>query len=61
MVARAPGWLGAGLFAAFLSMCIAATFNNVFLFNQVTIPAMVMAGTGLGLARLTTTPVREDA
>ena len=59
-LARAPGWLGAGLFASFLSLAIAATFNNVFLFNQVTIPAMVMAGTGVALARHTTPAVRED-
>jgi hypothetical protein len=59
-LARAPGWLGAGLFASFLSLAIAATFNNVFLFNQVTIPAMVMAGTGVALTRHTTPAVRED-
>ena len=58
-LARAPGWLGAGLFGAFLSLCIAASFNNVFLFNQVTIPAMVMAGTGVALARRTSPPVAE--
>jgi O-antigen ligase len=60
-LARAPGWLGAGLFGSFLSLCIAASFNNVFLFNQVTIPAMVMAGTGVALARRPATAVPEDA
>jgi hypothetical protein len=66
-LARGPGWLGAGLLGAFLSLCIAATFNNVFLFNQVTIPAMILAGTGVALSRparlvLPTGPlVREDA
>jgi hypothetical protein len=60
-LARSPGWLGAGLFGAFLSLAIAATFNNLFLFNQVTIPAMVMAGTGLALSRAPTPVVREDA
>ncbi len=55
-----PGWLGAGLFASFLSLAIAASFNNVFLFNQVTIPAMVMAGTGVALARRPTPAVGED-
>lgn len=60
-LARAPGWLGAGLFGSFLSLAIAASFNNVFLFNQVTIPAMVMAGTGLALSRPPTPAVREDA
>jgi len=60
-LARAPGWLGAGLFGSFLSLCIAASFNNVFLFNQVTIPAMVMAGTGVALSRRMIPAVREDA
>ncbi|MFL5673383.1 MAG: O-antigen ligase family protein [Chloroflexota bacterium] len=60
-LARGPGWLGAGLFASFLSLCIAASFNNVFLFNQVTIPAMVMAGTGVARAGRRTSPVGEDA
>jgi O-antigen ligase len=60
-LARAPGWLGAGLFASFLSLCIAAAFNNVFLFNQVTIPAMVMAGTGVALSRREKPAVLEDA
>lgn len=60
-LARSPGWLGAGLFASFLSLCIAASFNNVFLFNQVTIPAMVMAGTGVALSRQTTPAVAGDA
>ena len=59
-LARSPGWLGAGLFGSFLSLCIAATFNNVFLFNQVTIPAMVMAGTGVALSRRAPAPARED-
>ena len=60
-LARSPGWLGAGLFASFLSLCIAATFNNVFLFNQVTIPAMVLAGTGVALAGRSAVAVGEDA
>ncbi len=58
-LAQAPGWLGAGLFGSFLSLCIAATFNNVFLFNQVTIPAMILAGTGVALSRRSSAPVRE--
>jgi hypothetical protein len=60
-LARGSGWLGAGLLGAFLSLCIAATFNNVFLFNQVTIPAMILAGTGVALARPAGPAVREDA
>ena len=54
-----PGWLGAGLFGSFLSVCIAASFNNVFLFNQVTIPAMVLAGTGVALAGRATAGAHE--
>ncbi len=60
-LARAPGWLGAGLFGSFLSVCIAASFNNVFLFNQVTIPAMVLAGTGVALAGRATAGAHELA
>ena len=60
-LARAPGWLGAGLFGSFLSVCIAASFNNVFLFNQVTIPAMVLAGTGVALAGRATAEAHERA
>lgn len=50
-LARRPGWLETGILASFLSLCLAASFNNVFLFNQVTIPAMILAGTGVALAR----------
>jgi O-antigen ligase len=47
---RRPGWLESGLFASFLSFCLAASVNNPFLFNQVTIPALILAGTGTALA-----------
>ena len=47
---RRPGWLETGLFAAFASLCVAAAFNNPFLFNQVTIPGFLLAGAGVGLA-----------
>jgi O-antigen ligase len=60
-LARSPGWLGAGLFGSFLSLCIAASFNNLFLFNQVTIPAMVLAGTGVALAGRSAVAVGGDA
>ena len=50
-LARRPGWLETGILAAFVSACLAASFNNVFLFNQVMIPAMILAGTGVALAR----------
>lgn len=50
-LSQRPGWLETGILSAFLSLCLAASFNNVFLFNQVTIPAMILAGTGVALAR----------
>jgi hypothetical protein len=52
------GWLETGLAASFLAFCIAASVNNPFLFNQVTIPAFILAGTGIGLtiAGRTATP-----
>jgi hypothetical protein len=43
------GWLETGLAASFLAFCLAASFNNPFLFDQVTIPAFIIAGTGIGL------------
>jgi len=46
---RRRGWLETGLFAAFASLCLAAAFNNPFLFNQVTIPGFLLAGAGVGL------------
>lgn len=48
-LARRPGWLETGLVASFAALCLAAAFNNPFLFNQVTIPALIAAGTGIGL------------
>jgi O-antigen ligase/polysaccharide polymerase Wzy-like membrane protein len=61
-LARIPGWLGAGIIGAFVSFALAACFNNPFLFNQVTIPAMVIAGTGVGLAgHVKAAPATEPA
>jgi hypothetical protein len=51
-LARKNGWLETATLGAFLSFVLAASFNNPFLFNQVTIPAFVVAGTGLALSRL---------
>jgi O-antigen ligase len=51
-LARRHGWLETATLVAFLSFAIAASFNNPFLFNQVTIPAFVVAGTGVALSRL---------
>jgi O-antigen ligase len=47
---RRRGWLETSLLASFLAFCVAASFNNPFLFNQVTIPAFIVAGTGVGLS-----------
>lgn len=58
---RVPGWLGAGLVGAFVSFALAAAFNNPFLFNQVTIPAAVIAGTGVALAGLSRAQRTESA
>jgi len=57
-LARRRGWLETGMLASFLSFCLAACFNNPFLFNQVTIPAFILAGTGVALAGI---PERSDA
>lgn len=50
VLARRRGWLETGILTAFLSLCLAACFNNTFLFNQVTIPAFILAGCGIALA-----------
>jgi O-antigen ligase/polysaccharide polymerase Wzy-like membrane protein len=60
-LARIPGWLGAGILGAFVSFALAACFNNPFLFNQVTIPAFVIAGTGVAIAGRVTAPPTEPA
>jgi O-antigen ligase len=49
-LARRRDWLETGILASFLAFCLAASFNNPFLFNQVTIPAFILAGTGVALA-----------
>ncbi len=56
-LARRPDWLGTALLVSFISLCLAASFNNAFLFNQVTIPAAILAGTGVARA-WTREPVR---
>ena len=57
-LARRRGWVETGILASFVSLVVAACFNNPFLFNQVTIPAFVLAGTGVALAGL---PEQGDA
>jgi O-antigen ligase len=49
-LARRRDWLETGILASFLAFCLAASFNNPFLFNHVTIPAFILAGTGVALA-----------
>jgi O-antigen ligase len=50
-LARVPGWLGAGTMAGFLAYVIAASFNNPFLFIQVSLVAFTIVGTGLAWSR----------
>lgn len=47
---RRKDWLGTAVTASFVSIVLAACFNNPFLYNQVMIPAFVVTGSGLGLA-----------
>jgi O-antigen ligase len=47
---RRRDWLGTGILVAFVSIVLAACFNNPFLYNQVMLPAFIVTGTGLGLA-----------
>jgi hypothetical protein len=55
-------WLGSGILAAYVSFVIAASVNNPFLFNQVTIIALTVAGTGVALAgSLARDPAQEPA
>lgn len=51
-LARRRDALGTGLFGAWVSFVLAASFNNPFLFSAVTIVAFGAAGAGLALARL---------
>jgi hypothetical protein len=51
-LARRRDALGTGLLGAWLSFVLAASFNNPFLFNAVTIVAFGVAGVGLAHARL---------
>lgn len=60
-LARVPGWLGTGVLAAFLSYVIAASFNNPFLFIQVSIVVFTIVGTGWGWGRRWPWPRREEA
>ena len=57
---RRRGWLETGLFGAFASLCLAAAFNNPFLFNQVTIPGFLLAGIGVGLVARPLLPAATD-
>jgi O-antigen ligase len=48
---RGSGWIVIGALAGFTGWAIAATFNNPFLFIQVSVIAFTVVGTGLSLAR----------
>jgi hypothetical protein len=47
---RLPGWRGTAFIAAFASIVLAASFNNPFLFLQVSVISYAIVGTGLALA-----------
>jgi hypothetical protein len=51
-LARDRTWLGAGLLAAFVGWCVAASFNNPFLYVQVNTVIFTIVGTGIARARL---------
>jgi O-antigen ligase len=63
-LARTSGWLGAGAFGGFTAWAISATFNNPFIYLQVSAIALTVAGimVGLGRERLGAppTPARES-
>ena len=59
-LARVPGWLGAGILAAFLSYVIAASFNNPFLFIQISIVVFTIVGTGWAWGNRWPWPRREE-
>jgi hypothetical protein len=61
-LARAPGWLGAGSFAALTGWCLAATFNNPTGYVQVGVIVFTVVGTGLAVAaNAMVVTRREDA
>jgi O-antigen ligase len=60
-LARAPGWIGAGSFAAFTGWCLTATFNNPTGYVQVGVIVFTVVGTGLAVAANATVPTRREA
>lgn len=48
---RTPGYVAAGAGAAAAGLFVLACFNNPFLYAQVNVPAFIVIGAGLGLAR----------
>jgi hypothetical protein len=55
-LAKTPGWVAAATLAGAVGYFVAACFNNPFLFFQISVPAYVTIGTGLGLPRAPTAP-----
>jgi hypothetical protein len=57
---RAPGWIGAGSFAAFTGWCVTATFNNPTGYVQVGVIVFTVVGTGLAVAANAMVPTRRE-
>ncbi len=50
-LARTPGWVAAGACGGFVAWVLSATFNNPFLFLQVSVIALTVAGIMVGAGR----------
>ena len=50
-LARTPGWLAAGALGGFVAWALTASFNNPFLFLQVSAIALTVAGIMVGFGR----------
>jgi O-antigen ligase len=48
-LSRLPGWRGTALMASWAAIVLAASFNNPFLFLQVSVISFAIVGTGLAL------------
>jgi hypothetical protein len=60
-LARAPGWLGTGSFAAFAGWALAASFNNPTGYIQVGVIVFTVVGTGLSVAAGERASLRPEA
>jgi hypothetical protein len=55
-LARDRTWLGAGILAAFVGWCVAASFNNPFLYVQVNTVIFTIVGTGIARCAIRRSP-----